>query len=204
MPKKLLHDGEIFTLTHHLVSCMIEDKNLDIEEAKKLTIVEFWQYLIPIFNEHETVFLDRDEIMETYDVEEQHFQTFELLLANPFAFCNMMLTWWPKLVIRERPPKYKINGICLTLAIQYEPHEEGADPRAFQLPMPLFHPQNTDIPFNTAGTIALWRTQLNQVFDMIIRDGGTDGIYEKFCMTQAHGETTDADFVPARPGGLGF
>ena len=202
MTRKLLHDGAVYTLAHHLITCLMEDKDLDTEQVKKLRIVDFYQWLHERYQTYNTLFTDREEIEATYDVEDQHFTDFENMTKNPFVFCGMMLTWWSKLILRERPPKHKIMGICLTASIQFEPHEPGANPRAFQLPMLVWHPVNTEgVPLNTAGIIGLWRVQLNQVFDMLMQDG-TDGIYEKFCTRQ--GEEIPVEFMPGRPGGLGF
>jgi len=202
MAKKLLRDGGVYTLCHHLITCLMEEKDLDIESVQKLRIVDFWQWVIARFNENETAFPDRDELETHYDVADEHFVDFHDMLQNPFVFCGMMMSWWPKLIIRERPPRHKIMGICLTAAIQFEPENPGEYPRAFQMPLPIWYPQNTDVPFNTAGILGLWQVQMTQIIDLILRHGGTDGIYQAFCTKE--GAEIPVEFQKARPGGFGF
>lgn len=179
-----------FTLTLHLFKNYLVEKDLDTEQAEKVTIKEFYEWVKERQEENAMLehpaFPDLADILTKLDIDDEEFIYVENMFEDPFICVSNLHPWWP--VIRlylRKSPDIKVELISLTASIKYD--------NGVTAHLPMILPATSE-PFNEGVIGSVWRSQLN-VLTQTVTEKGLKAIYD-----QAAVGGVIASVVPVDPG----
>lgn len=185
---KLRYDHPGYTLVAHLFRQYLVDNDIDTEQAEKVTIRQFYEWVVADQGEPtvDSLFPDKSALQETYDISDEVFEDITGVFSNPFDACARLYTWWPLLTLAARKPLTNtVAAIALTVSVHFK---DGLD-AIFTMPL------KPDLgPFTDGLVSTLWRGQLVQV-GTLLRSKGLDAIHSEMSTGKLSTVVTHIDAV---------